>query len=378
MEQVLNIPDIDDLSISFLKNFKRSMKPVPIVETVTDSTINDIDDIDENICSKCASHNIIQADGFFTCRDCGLLNSVVIDSGQEWRYYGADDNKGNDPSRCGFPTSDLLPETSIGSMMGMRPHESFKMKKLRNMQSWSSISYQDNTLLSSFNNINAIAINAGISQYIVEEAKHMYKKVYLMKTSKIKLEAMQAASVQWACKIKGVPRDTVELATLFNIKVKDMRRGSKLFEEVWNSIVIGELDIIKEDESKPDQTEQQNKDSIKASIELEESSLKPSNAMDYLHRSCSKLELSEEIYQICKSLCSYTEDNDLLIKHIPVSRTAGCIYFTCIQLKIPLSFVDISQICDISDVTIKKCYQKINKFKDELIENTLLKKYVNV
>lgn len=374
------IPSIAELSTKFMKDFKKSLN-IKESDSIIETQVNL--DADENICEICNSHNIVQADGYLTCRDCGMQNSIIIDCGQEWRYYGAEDNK-SDPSRCGLPTSDLLPETSMGSMIGLRGYESYKMKKLRNIQSWSSISYQDNKLLASFKNITAISMNAGISQYIIEEAKHMYKMIYLMKTCKrIKLDVMQAASVQLACKIKGVPRDTIEMAAMFNITIRDMRRGSKLFEEVWNSVLVNELDTLEEEkrelnEQSPnlDSDDVEIERAIDGTEELEASSLKPSNAMDYLHRSCSKLELSEEIYMVCKSLCSYIEDNDLLIKHIPVSRTAGSIYFTCIHLKVNITFEAISQVCDISEVTIKKCYQKINKFKDELLANTLLKRYV--
>lgn len=449
-------PLIEDIknSSNFMKDFKRKLT---IKNTSNSKSIKDIVDtldldelMDDNICENCKSHNIIQLDGFLTCRDCSIQNSIVIDTGQEWRFYGADDNKGSDPSRCGLPTSDLLPNTSIGSMMSMSGFETYKMKKLRNMQSWSSISYQDNKLLSSFNNINAVATNAGISQYIIEESKNMYKKVYLMKSCKrIKLDAMKAASVLWACKIKGFPRDTLEIANMFNISIRDMRRGSKLFEEVWNSIVIQELEELEKKnmdandtkisppptqptqntsslkkssnniiskktkkktnippsynskeqqlllEDQPDQPslkdlEQQellqqelkdNQNDIKNDnderiLELHDSSLKPSNSTNYLHRSCSKLELPEEIYNICKSVCNYTEANDMLIKHIPVSRTAGCIYFVCFHLNISMTFLDISKICDISEVTVKKCFQKINKFTDELLLNTEISKYI--
>jgi len=463
IDDEINLPSIEDInnSIHFMKDFKKKLT----LKKTTDARNNmlkefdnedksallDLEIQDDNICENCKSHNIIQLDGFLTCRDCSIQNSIVIDSGQEWRFYGADDNKGTDPSRCGLPTSDLLPNTSIGSMMSISGFETYKMKKLRNMQSWSSISYQDNKLLSSFNNISAVATNAGISQYIIEESKNMYKKVYLMKSCKrIKLDAMKAASVLWACKIKGVPRDTLEIAQMFNISIRDMRRGSKLFEEVWNSIVIKELEELEKNNmdaaastaaattaaaaislensnssisQKPNTStikktkkksnipstlqsieienemsfnnviELQNEDRIKKEIkdtteadikndnderilELHGSSLKPSNSTDYLHRSCSKLELPEEIYNICKSICNYTEANDMLIKHIPVSRTAGCIYFVCFHLNIPITFLDISKICDISEVTVKKCYQKINKFTDELLLNTEISRYI--
>ena len=34
-----------------------------------------------------------------------MVNDNVIDESPEWRYYGAEDNKSVNPTRCGVPTS---------------------------------------------------------------------------------------------------------------------------------------------------------------------------------------------------------------------------------------------------------------------------------
>ena len=73
--------------------------------------INDIM-LDIN-CNACNSKNIAEINGFYVCQDCGLCNDCIIDSGQEWRFYGADENKGSDPSRCDIPTNELLPEEML-------------------------------------------------------------------------------------------------------------------------------------------------------------------------------------------------------------------------------------------------------------------------
>ena len=75
-------------------------------------------------------------------------------------------------------------------------------------------------------------------------------------------------------------------------------------------------------------------------------------------------------------MCSYIEETDYLIKHIPLSRTAGCIYFTCQSLNIEIDKQDINNICNVSEVTINKCYNKLLKIKNDIVENTLLKKYI--
>jgi transcription initiation factor TFIIB len=37
-----------------------------------------------------------------------------LDYSPEWRFYGADDKKGSDPTRCGNPINPLLQESSFG------------------------------------------------------------------------------------------------------------------------------------------------------------------------------------------------------------------------------------------------------------------------
>ena len=76
-------------------------------------------------CNDCKSRNMIELNGYYVCQKCGLYNDCIIDSGQEWRFYGADDSKGNDQSRCDIPTNELLPKTSIGSLVGFISFISF-------------------------------------------------------------------------------------------------------------------------------------------------------------------------------------------------------------------------------------------------------------
>ena len=98
---------------------------------------NQINDIMLDInCNACNSKNIVEINGFYVCSDCGLCNDCIIDSGQEWRFYGADENKGSDPSRCDIPTNELLPKTSIGALVGFGSKETKTSKRIRNMNHW--------------------------------------------------------------------------------------------------------------------------------------------------------------------------------------------------------------------------------------------------
>ena len=302
-------------------------------------------------CLECKSDKIIEKYGYYICKSCGIQYNNVIDSTQEWRYYGSNDNKSNDPARCGMPVNDLLPNIGIGSIICSNNKESVQMRRIRQIHSWNSVGYTDTTFTKNSKDMEILALNYGISPCIIDEAKHMYKKVsYHKYKKKAKKEALQAACIQCACKLKNVPRDSNEMAKMFGISKKDMRRGAKQFEEIWS--------IINENNQQTLYTD-----------------LKPSNSVNFLQRRCSELKLSNEIVGLCEEVCNYIESEDYLITHIPLSRTAGCIYFTCVFLNVLVDKNKITEICSISEVTINKCYQKLTKIKDDIIKNTSLKNY---
>ena len=78
---------------------------------------------EENVCISCYSTNIILEDDNFICKSCNCITSKYIDSQAEWRYYGNDDNKSSDPTRCGAPVNDLLPDSSLGSIISCQMFE---------------------------------------------------------------------------------------------------------------------------------------------------------------------------------------------------------------------------------------------------------------
>ena len=47
------------------------------------------------------------------CKKCSSIVSKLIENTAEWRFYGNDDNRDADPSRCGLRTNNLLPFSSI-------------------------------------------------------------------------------------------------------------------------------------------------------------------------------------------------------------------------------------------------------------------------
>lgn len=296
-------------------------------------------------CESCQSENVITKCGYIVCTDCGTTMDGVIDDNQEWRYYGADDSKSSDPTRCGLPTNHLLPISSLGSTVSYSGSESYKMRKIRTFHKWNAMPYKEKTLYDSFDTINLRAKNAGIPQCIVEEAKNIYCKIYELSISRdVNRLAIQAACLMAACKMKKVPRNCVEMATIFQISLSKMRKGAKKFEEIWKIV-----------ERRDGHTMRLN--------------LYSTNPKDYLHRFCSKLGLIDEIYDVCCEVCKISEQKGVMGNHISTSRSAGIIYFVASHCGLNVTRDDIFKACGISQVTTGKCYNELNEyFGSKLLE----------
>ena len=101
-------------------------------------------------CIDCGSFDVVVLSGEVICRSCGSINDTIIDSHAEWRFYGSEDSKYSDPTRCGLPTNELLPQSSLGSTIGFRPGESFAMRKIRNYHLWNAMPYRERALYNVF------------------------------------------------------------------------------------------------------------------------------------------------------------------------------------------------------------------------------------
>ena len=120
----------DDL-FKFLKNYSVDEND-KIDDNIDNNEVKDSLDSDENtVCSTCKSDSLFSDKGMHICINCGTVQDRVLDSSAEWRFYGSDDSKSSDPTRCGLPINNLLPESSLGSVIGLKGFQSLEMQKIR-------------------------------------------------------------------------------------------------------------------------------------------------------------------------------------------------------------------------------------------------------
>ena len=62
-------------------------------------------------------------------------------------------------------------------------------------------------------------------------------------------------------------------------------------------------------------------------------------------------------------------------ENTPHSIAAGIVYFISQLCKLNVSKREVKSISEISEVTINKCYKKLEKMTEELIPSVILSKY---
>lgn len=297
--------------------------------------------VDEPIRTTCCSiiENHIVNNEILLCNSCGNTVSNIL-GGPEWRFYGVNDTKSSDPTRCGMPINQLLPESSVGTSISYRGGN-VNMYRMRKYQQWNGMPYKERSLLKVFDEISRTCKINDIPSIIISEANSLYKIVSSTKISRgANRKGIIAACVYFSCKINNVPRSTNEIADIFNLKITTMSKGCKKFQEIMQ---MNKLDI--------------NRINRTSTITIN----------DFIDRFCSKLDLSSEDISNIKSISSLAQLHKLVNENTPPSMAGGCIY-----LYIKLSGLDIhkkqiSEICKISEVTINKCYKKLEPHIDKLI-----------
>jgi transcription initiation factor TFIIB len=282
-------------------------------------------------CDNCSSTHLIIDEGAHVCLDCKTVQSRVIDAGAEWRYYGADDSRSGDPARCGLATNDLLPKSSLGSVIGGCRGDNRDMRRIRMFQMWNSMPYWERTLYSVFDKLLNSTSNHGVPAKVIDDAKVLYKRASEKKISRgDNKEGLIASCVYYSCLLNKIPRSPKEIARMFNIDSNVLTKGNTRFQS------------------------------------LLQMNVNSSNPDDYVARFASKLNMKYQDIQSCKKLAFKIDELEIVSENSPTSVAAGILYYYCMSNKIDINKKQIATTCEVSEVTITKCYKKLLKYTDHI------------
>jgi len=365
------------------------------LETESMNRKAELEEAQDDKCPHCGGVDLAIEDGNYVCKRCSTVVTRFIDNAPEWRYYGSEDNRSTNPTRCGPPTNEFLP--TLGASVSMsfgggrgrgrgsnvcrenvnssvaeakerakererakanRGNENLdgndggdeKQKEtkvppsvdygssrmMQRYQMWNSMTHQERNLYAVFDTLTVNAANHGIPGCILDEAKSLYKRVSSVRILRGENRgALIACSIYMACKTNDVPRSVKEVASIFGIRTAALTKSCKLFHDVMASNVMA---------SKP---------------------------IDFIPRFCSKLGLGRDVVLLATHVVGVVEDLSVSCESTPPSLVASVIFMCCTVLDIATCRKKVADACQISHVTISKCHKKLLPVQDRLIPDPL-------
>ena len=225
------------------------------------------------------------------------------------------------------------------------------MKKIRRYTEWQSMPYKEKSQYDEFQYIINMSQNAGISKIIIDDAIRYHKQISEHKTFRgLNRDGIIAASIYIACRVNQTPRTPKEIATIFHLDNTSATKGCK------NAItIINDMEHGMENNEK--------------------TSLCKTTPVSFIERYCSRLSISLELTKLCKFIAIRIQQNNLVPENTPHSIAAGIVYFVAQVCKLNVSKKDVNKVSEISEVTINKCYKKLDCIKTDIVPAVILERY---
>jgi transcription initiation factor TFIIIB Brf1 subunit/transcription initiation factor TFIIB len=266
-------------------------------------------------------HSFIVDDGEYVCENCGSIGDRFIDEGAEWRNY--DDGK-EEKGRTGFTTSDLLPQSSYGSVISFRGISSTNtnMKSLQRLSTWSLSSNSERSWMGIFDTIQSNCGIQNLPKSVIMDACGLYKAID--DAQKVRGEtrrALMGAAVYVACRKNGASRTHEEIADVFRVSIRSLCKAVSRFTVTENTVLQTQMGIAE--------------------------------------RLCAALSLNDgqrnKIFDLLIEISTKSEDE---FEHTPKTIVAGAVAYV-MGLKSKAQMKPVSDASGVSSLSIHKLVQKI-------------------
>ena len=225
------------------------------------------------------------------------------------------------------------------------------MRKIRKWTEWQSMPHKEKSLYDEFQFITVMAQNAGIPKIFIDDAIIIHKDISEQKMFRgMNRDGIKAASIYISCRLNGCPRTAHEIAEIFILDKASTTAGC--------STAVKILHNIERNYDPSDQTE-----------------LLSTRPSAFIERFCSKLNLNSELTMLSKFIANKVEAQSIINNNTPHAVAAGIVYFVAHNCNLNITKLDMKGVCGVSEVTINKCFKKLENIKQNLIPNCVLDKY---
>jgi transcription initiation factor TFIIB len=290
---------------------------------------------DTTVCPECGAR--LESDtehGETVCSECGLVvEEDEIDRGPEWRAF--DSAEKDSKSRVGAPTTKMMHDKGLSTNIGWQDKDAYgnslssrQRQKMQRLRTWNerfrTRDSKERNLKQALGEIDRMASALGLPENVRETASVIYRRALqdnLLPGRSI--EGVATASLYAAARQAGVPRSLDEVERVSRVDKMELTRTYRY--------IIRELNL----------------------------EVKPADPESYIPRFVSDLDLPDEVERRARELIEAAREDGILSGKSPVGLAAAAVYAAALLCNEKVTQSDVSEVADISEVTIRNRYKEL-------------------
>ena len=290
------------------------------------------------ICSICNDGQMVTdpESGEVICRNCGMVMfDKIQESRPEWRAFTADD--ANDRSRTGTPSSLARHDMGLSTVIGRADKDAsgnridISMRStMDRLRAWDfrtqAHTPTDRNLRQAFSELERLKDKLGLSDAIIEKTAYIYRKAQergLVRGRTI--SSVLAAAIYISCREIGTSRTLKDIASISNIKRKDIARTYRLLVLELN-YKIPMVDPIK-----------------------------------CIVRVANKANLSEKTKRQAMNIMHSVTRSGISAGKDPMGLAASVLYLSCMNTGESRTQTDIADAAGVTEVTVRNRYKNLKR-----------------
>jgi len=295
-----------------------------------------------NECPECGGLVIQDEEhGESVCMDCGLVvEEDGIDRGPEWRAF--DSAEKDQKSRVGAPTTNTMHDKGLSTNIDWRDKDAYgnslssnQRQKMQRLRKWNerfrTRDAKERNLKQALGEIDRMASALGLPDNVRETASVIYRRALeedLLPGRSI--EGVSTSCVYAAARQAGVPRSLDEIAEVSRVEKAEIARTYRY--------VVRELGL----------------------------EVQPADPESYVPRFASSLELSDEAEHRARELLQTAKNKGVHSGKSPVGLAAAAVYAAALLTNEKTTQAKVSEVADISEVTIRNRYHELLEAEDTI------------
>ena len=300
----------------------------------------DVEERGEDVCEECGGRLVSDAEhGETVCEECGLVvEEDEIDPGPEWRAFDAREK--DEKSRVGAPTTNMMHDKGLSTNIGWQDKDAYgnalssrQREKMQRLRTWNerfrTRDSKERNLKQALGEIDRMASALGLPENVRETASVIYRRALdedLLPGRSI--EGVSTAALYAAARQAGTPRSLDEIETVSRVDRMELTRTYRY--------IVRELNL----------------------------EVKPADPKSYVPRFASDLDLSEEAEREARKLLEAATDAGTISGKSPVGLAAAAVYAAALLTNEKVTQSEVSEVADISEVTIRNRYKELLEAKD--------------